>query len=83
MLIINVLDHAAFFELGQLQPPRESASFLPRPLAVDEQTEPLFETELAGIGRFDLFPECLGHAMQLHNLQFFYSWLIQHRRLLK
>ena len=82
MLIINVLDDTTFLELGQLQPAGESATFLPGPLAIDEQTEPLFETELAGISRLDLFPECIGHAVQLHKLQFFYGWLIQHRRLL-
>jgi len=83
MLIINVLDDATFLELGQLQPAGESATFLPGPLAIDEQAEPLFETELAGIGRLDLFPEGVGHAVQLHQLQFFYGGLIQHRRLLK
>src|SRR5688572_27386805 len=76
MLIINVLDDATFLELGQLQPAGKSATFLPGPLAIDEQTEPLFETELAGIGCLDLFPEGIGHAMQLHKLQFFYGWLI-------
>ena len=83
VLIINVLDDATFLELGQLQPAGESATFLPGPLAIDEQAEPLFETELAGIGRLDLFPEGVGHAVQLHQLQFFYGGLIQHRRLLK
>src|SRR5262245_8055977 len=80
MLIINVLNDATFLELGQLQPAGESATFLPGPLAIDEQAEPLFKTELAGIGCLDLFPECVGHAVQLHQLQFFYGGLIQHRR---
>jgi len=68
VLVVDVLDHSAFFELGQLQPAGECAAFLPGPLPIDQQAEALLEAELAGAGRVDLFPECVGHAVQLHGL---------------
>ena len=82
VLIIDVFNHRTFFEFGQLQPSRECSTFFPRPLAVHEQSEALFETELVDLGGFDLLLESIDHPVQLHNLQFFYRWLVQHWHLL-
>src|SRR5580698_6708804 len=82
MLVVDVLDQATLLELGQLQPSGQSAVLLPSPLAVHQQAEPLFEAQLAGIGALILFTEGLGHAVQLHGLQFLHRRLIQHVSLL-
>ena len=78
VLVVDILQDAPLLELGQLQPPGQGAALFPGPLAVDQQAEPLFEAELAGVGRLELFPECFRHAVQLHGVQSFDRRLIQH-----
>ena len=77
VLIIDVFNHRTFFEFGQLQPSRECSTLFPGPLPVHEQSEALFETELVDLGRFNLLLEGIDHPVQLHDLQFFYRWLVQ------
>ena len=78
MLVIDVLDHAALFQLGRLQAARQSAVLLPEPLLIHQHGEALLEAELAGIGALILRAEGVGHAVQFHGVQFFNRRLIQH-----
>jgi hypothetical protein len=63
MLIIDVLNDATFFELGQLQTACEGTVLLPVPLAIHQESESLLETELAGGSSFQLFAESIRHAV--------------------
>jgi hypothetical protein len=48
----------------------------PEPLPIHQQGEALFESELTRVGRFHLSVKGVGHAMQLHRMQFFNRRLI-------
>src|SRR4051812_11707200 len=61
MLIVDIFDHAAFFQPGGVQSSRQRTVFFPKPLLVDEHSEALFEAELAGMGGFDLGTESVSH----------------------
>ena len=78
MLVIDILDHAAFFQVGASQTPRQRAVLLPKPLLVDQQCEALFEGELAGFGGFQLSAERIGDSVQFHGMKFVDSLLVQH-----
>src|SRR5437764_2300762 len=83
MLVIDIFDHATFFQPGRLQAPRQRTILSPKPLLIDEHRKAFLEAELAGIGGFQLRMEGIGHSVQFHGLKFFNRWLVQHGSFLK
>ena len=78
MLIIDILDHAPFFQVGGSQTPGQCAILFPQPLLIDQQRKAFFEAELAGVGGFQLCAEGVGHSVQFHGVKFLDGLLIQH-----
>jgi hypothetical protein len=78
MLVIDILDDAAFLQVGESEPPSQSPVLFPEPLLIHQQAEAFFEAELAGIGGFQLRVEGIGHSVQFHGVEFFNRLLIQH-----
>src|SRR5437763_14021571 len=77
MLVIDVFDDTAFFEFCKAETARQRAILLPEPLLVDQHSKAFIETELAHVGGFQLRAKGIGHAVQLHRMQFFNRRLIQ------
>jgi hypothetical protein len=63
MLVIDIFDHATFFQPGRLQASRQCAILSPEPLLIDEHREAFLEAELGGIGGFQLRTEGIGHSV--------------------
>src|ERR1041385_6193865 len=78
MLIVDIFDNPALLQMGCPQAACQCPVFFPEPLLIDQQRETLLETELAGIGVFQLPAECIGHSVELHDMEFLYRLLIQH-----
>jgi len=78
MLVIDILDHAAFLQVSGAEAPRQGAILFPQPLLVHQQGETFFEAELAGFGGFHLRTEGVGESVQFQGVQFFDGLLIQH-----
>ena len=68
MLVVDVLDDAALFQLRELQSSRQRTVLLPEPLLIDEHSKALLEAELAHVGGFQLRAEGLGHTVQFHGI---------------
>src|SRR3954467_6045037 len=78
MLVIDVFDDTAFFQFCKTETARQRAILLPEPLLIDQHGKAFLETELAHVGGFQLRAKGIGHAVQLHRVQFFNRRLIQH-----
>ena len=78
MLVIDILDHAALFQVGGSEAPRQSAVLFPEPLLIDDQGKAFFEAQLTGFGGFQLRTESVGESMQFHRMKFVDGLLIQH-----
>ena len=79
MLIVDILDHAALFQVGGPQTPGQSAILFPQPLLIDEHGKAFFKAELTGFGGFQLRAEGVGDSVQFHGVKFLDGLLIQHR----
>ena len=78
MLVIDIFDHAAFFQVGGSQTPCQRPILFPQPLLIDQQGKAFFEAELAGFGGFQLSAEGVGDSVQFHGVKFFDGLLVQH-----
>jgi hypothetical protein len=78
MLVIDILDDAAFFQVSGAQAPRQSAILFPEPLLIHEHGKAFFEAELGGFGGFQLRAEGVGDSVQFHGVKFIDGLLVQH-----
>src|SRR5204863_4288039 len=79
VLVIDILDHAAFSQVGGWSAPCQCPVLFPKPLLIDEQREAFFEAEVAGVGGFQLSAEGVGNSVQFHGVKFIDGLLVQHR----
>jgi hypothetical protein len=68
MLVVDIFDDRALFQLGHLQATLQSPILLPQPLLIDQQPKTLFEAELMRLGSFELSSEGIGHTVEFHGL---------------
>src|SRR5712691_1501275 len=78
VLVIDVLDYAAFLQVSRSQTTCQSTVLFPEPLLIDQQSQAFLKAELARIRGFQLSAEGIRHSVQFHGVKFFNRLLIQH-----
>ena len=78
VLEVDVLDGGGIAHLGRAESALELALLAGRPLAVDQESQPLVEAQARALARAELLLEGLRHAQELHGVHLFQGLLGQH-----
>jgi hypothetical protein len=76
--VVDILDTSLKLQFGVLEEPFEVFVFFPDLLAIHEKTQTFLEREGVEGGLLELFLEALGHADELHEIEFVEGLFIEH-----
>ena len=73
MAEVDVLEAGGLFEVGVSQAGGQGAVFLPDSLAFHQKGQSLVEAQVTAVGLLPLFLPGVGHAVELHGVEFFHG----------
>jgi len=78
VLEVDVLNGGGIAHLGHAETAFELALLAGRPLAVDQEAQPLVEAQARALGRGELLLKGLGHSREFHGVHLLEGLLGQH-----